>query len=225
MRCWNEIEKDVFLYYDFFSKDEASSILGCIPDLSLFSINGERISEKDIFIGECEKQLKKIFLQESFAEKYKFYLIAHIEVMDNNSRVEKYKKVWKRLQSKWNLEGFNKGPEVETNLNGHIFYSSIAEFSIEKMEIALGLLARYRYRFTVVVSQRDDIFSKDSIREIIAASFRSSNDKYPVIDYFYLSLKLCLKGDIVLRWGDSSEDAELALIFKSELLEYFQTVC
>ncbi|MEM5600490.1 hypothetical protein AAHB61_06940 [Bacillus cereus] len=47
MKCWNEVEKDAFSYYEWFSKDEAIKRVGNLPNLSLFSVNGSMLFSPD----------------------------------------------------------------------------------------------------------------------------------------------------------------------------------
>lgn len=91
---------------------------------------------------------------------------AAIEIKDKNSKIEKYRKVWKALQTKWKLEGFNKGPEVEMETGGTTFYSSIAEFCLEKLPDAIEIVSSNPKRFTIIASKNNDIIAEENVRKI-----------------------------------------------------------
>ncbi|MEM5672121.1 hypothetical protein AAHB54_13705 [Bacillus cereus] len=131
---------------------------------------------------------------------YKFYLLAAIEIKDKNSKIEKYRKVWKALQTKWKLEGFNKGPEVEMETGGTTFYSSIAEFCLEKLPDAIEIVSSNPKRFTIIASKNNDIIAEENVRKIFKKAFNEYNKWKDEIDYFNLSIHLCSKDDIVFRW-------------------------
>ena len=221
MKCWNEVQRDAISYFEWFCKNKEYEVLSSEPDLSMFSINGTRIDRND-FIHICENEIKKIFSHEELVKNYKFYLLANVEVVDKNSRIEKHKKIWKRLQAEMQLGGFVKGPEVEINLGETLFYSSIAEFGFVDILVALKIIAQNPYKYTIISSARNDVLTESTIRDIFNAAFGKSDLKYPEIDYCNLSMYLCSKSDIVFRWGDSSEEAAVALIFKPESIKYFE---
>lgn len=68
---------------------------------------------------------------------YKFYLLAAIEIKDKNSKIEKYRKVWKALQTKWKLEGFNKGPEVEMEVGEQLSTQVLQSFVSRNFQMPL----------------------------------------------------------------------------------------
>ena len=223
MKLWNEIERDAFSYFEW-DCDKERIISGNRLRLSLFSVNGIRINKNE-FINSCVDVIQQAFSQKELADNYKLYLLANVEVRDKSSRIEKYSKVWKKLQTEWQLEGFTKGPEVEVTLGENLLYSSIAQFSLDKIKVALELISKNSYKFTIISSSRNDILTEDSVRDIFNSAFKKSDLKYPVINYCNLSLDLCSKADIVFRWGDSSEDAGVALIFSPELSRIFESIC
>lgn len=225
MKCWNEIQEDAFSYFAFFIKTKANEIIGSIPNLSVFSVNSSMINgsnDKNNFLDVCSNEVAKVFSKDTLKNQYKLYLFANIEVKNKNSRIEKYKKVWKLLQSEWHLQEFRKGPEIEVNLGERIFYSSIAEFSLDNISTALEIIARNPQRYTIVATRKNNILTEEFVKKIFNISFeRSKESQYATIDYFSLCLNIG-EEDIVFRWGDSSEEAELALIFEKKMLEYFQ---
>ncbi|SFC82987.1 hypothetical protein SAMN04488168_11059 [Bacillus sp. 491mf] len=221
MKCWNEVKEDAFSYYKWFSKDEAIKRVGNLPNLSVYSVNGSMLfspDEKNQFKEVCGTEIKQVCMKHDLTNVYKFYLLAAIEIKDTNSKIEKYRKVWKALQTKWKLEVFHKGPEVEMEVGGKTFYSSIAEFCLEKLPAAIEIVSSNSKRFTIIASKSSDMLTEENIGGIFEKAFNEYNQWKDEIDYFNLSIHLCPKGDIVFRWGDSLEEAEIAAIFKRDML-------
>lgn len=223
MKYWKQIEKDAFSYYGQFSRIDASQMISEVPNLSIYTLNSVFVG-KDDFIEVCGNDIINIFSKDNLFSAYKLYLIANIEIKEKSSRIERYKKVWKLLQSEWKLESIKKGPEIEMELGDKSFYCSVAEFNIENIFTILKIVAKNPFKCTIIASKRDNIITDESIRDIFNVAFNEIDVKFPVIDYFNLSLNLCSIGDIVFRWGDSSEEITVALIFKDNLLSDFDNL-
>lgn len=194
--------------------------------MSVFSVNGSdlfSISEKNAFIELCSSEIKKIFAKQNFLKDYTLYLFANVEVKNRNSRIERHKKVWKLLQSKWQLDGFNKGPKIEAEIEGKLFFSSIADFRIEDFLTALQIVVSNPARYAIIASKKDDVLSEKVITDIFGIGFNQYRKRMDEIDYFGLAIHLCTDGDMVFRWGDSSEEAEIAVVFSSDMLTLFSS--
>ncbi|PXV84495.1 hypothetical protein C8E03_1296 [Lachnotalea glycerini] len=218
MKYWKKMKENAFEYYGGFSKEKAEMKMTVVPELSAFTINGSLMDRYE-FINECANDIKGIFLRNSELRCYKFFLIANVEIINKNSRIENYKKVWKLLQNKWSLDKFDKGPEVELAIGDYSFYSSIAEFDMEDFSVALEIVASNFRKFTIIASKRENLLCESSVKDTFGVLFNASDVKFPMIDYFNLCINYCPKGDVVFRWGDSSEEITVGLIFNAELLE------
>lgn len=222
MKNWNENERDAFSYFQWFNKEEACERVGKIPNLSVFSVNGSELfgsSDKTAFKDLCSSEIKRVFTNQEFSKSYKLFLFVNVEVKDKNSRIEKHRKVWKLLQAKWQLDGFNKGPEIEVEIDGKTFFSSIADFTLENLSTALEVVSSDPKRYAIIASKKDDFLSDKAITDIFGIAFNQYRKHKDEIDYFGLSIYLCPEEDMVFRWGDSSEEAEIAMIFKSDIFK------
>ncbi len=56
------------------------------------------------------------------------------------------------------------------------------------------------------------------IKNIFAIGFNKYRNCTDEIDYLGLAIHLCTDGDIVFRWGYSSGEAEIALVFSRDVL-------
>mgnify|MGYP001388245156 CR=1 FL=1 len=220
MKYWKQVEEDAFKYYGGFSKEKARQIMPSVPELSTFTINGVLVDRNE-FIKKCACDIKTVFIETSSFKDYKFYLIANVEILDRNSRIEKYKKVWKALQNKWSLNEFIKGEEIELLIGDNTVYSSIAEFNLENLSIALDIVANKPRMFTIISSNRSGLLTEKSIQRTFNILFNETDKQLPSIDYLNLCLQYCSDEDIVLRWGDSSEEITVGLIFKANYLKEF----
>lgn len=214
MKYDKSIIKDAYLYYGGFDKATAIKKYGIVPDLSLLSISS-CFMEKNDFIQECSKDIKAFFEKESL-RAYKFYLVANVEMTNPNSRIEKYKKVWKTLEGEKGVESIVKGYEVEFTYGEKTFFSSIGEFKIENISEAIRILSMKYFKFTIIAT-KNDLLSEDMIRDVFDSAFKESDLKYPCINYLNLCVKLCSRQDIVFRWGDSGEELSIDLIFLASL--------
>lgn len=225
MRFWKEIE-DAFTYFKWFNRKKAVEMFGVVPGLSVFSYNASMIfglADRANFIGMCNEEIKRIFSQE-LLNHYEFCLFANVEIKDKNSRIEKYRKVWKSLQTRWRLEDFHKGPELETNLGDKLLYSGIAKFPVESLPIALALVSSDPKKHTIFATKKKNVLTENIIETVANVAFNLGEEGKDEINYFNLSLNFCPQGDIVFRWGDSSDEAELGMIFDEELKELFNDV-
>lgn len=218
MKYWKQLREDAFEYYGGFSKEKIEGEITAFPELSTFTINGTLVDKRD-FITRCTNDIRSIFSRSLKLSGYKVYIIANVEIIDRNSRIERYKRVWKSLQNKWSLDTFRKGPEVELSVGDSAFYSSIAEFSLAQLPVALEIVANNPERFVIIASERENLLCEGSIKDICSIVFNTIDPAFPMIDYLKLCLHLCSKGDIVFRWGDSAEEVAVGLIFKTDCLE------
>ncbi|PWA08429.1 hypothetical protein DCC39_14900 [Pueribacillus theae] len=215
MRIWHEAEKDIENYFTWFK--------GKSEKFSVYSLNGAEMftpEERSNFIEVCARTINKVFKTENFTD-YKLYLLANVEVSDKNSRIEKYKKVWKKLESEFAIDSFTKGPEIEITIQDKLCYSSIAMVEREDIPLALDIISKAPHRHTIFASKKENILDEDLIR---ARLNEAIGYELLELDYEYLINEYCPEGDILFRWGEVFEEAEIALIFKNELYESFQKI-
>lgn len=226
VKSWKEKEKDAFIYFHWFNKDEALERVGMIPDLSVVSVNASElfdINEKNIFIELCDREIQEILKKEDILKKYSLYLFVSVEVKDKKSRTERYKKVWKKLQSQWQLDGFNKGPEIEREIKERMFFQSVAEFKVDNLLTALQIVASNPQNCAIIASKKADILSEKTIKKISKAAFNIYRNRIYEIDYFGLAIHFCSEGDLIFRWGSSAEEAEIDMVFNSDMFILFDS--
>ncbi|WP_368292718.1 hypothetical protein [Dehalobacter sp. TBBPA1] len=212
---------EAYGYFNWFNKNQSVEILGYVPNLSILSFNGTMMftqGDKKLFIESSSNEINKLFLKEPL-KNYTLYLMANLEVKNNNSKIEKYRKVWKALQTEWNLEGFKFGPEIEVNKNDNCFYTSIASFKTENISKSVELVSMSPKKFAIFASCNKDTLTEARIKEIFDSTNILNDSKNLEINYYLLSLYLCPKGDIVFRLGTSSEETEIAMIYDNDVIQ------
>ncbi|MHC1723779.1 MAG: hypothetical protein AB9836_11330 [Aminipila sp.] len=222
MKIWNEINEDVFSYFQWFDKNEVYRKYGHLPQLGVFSVNGSNFlgsnNRKD-FLSEVAKTINNVFLNSSCLGEYIFYLFANVEISKSSSVVIKSKKLWKNLNAKWSITDFNSIQELKFETDcGDIVFTGVASFGYSELEKALEIIASNPKLYTIIAKVKTEKMDDESIKRI----FENSNyQKKGEIDYFNLIIEQCLNKDIVFRLGDSSEEMEIAVIYNNEFIEEF----
>lgn len=163
--------------------------------------------DRKLFTRLCSKLITDSTIEKTIFKEYKFYLVGLAAHDDLNSTIFKYQKLWKRLGRQFNLDNFTLGPEVEYSEAGNLYYGSIAEFKVDEFYHAIKIISSNPQQFAILGSKRQDYRSEKFIRTLINKVYVKGT-----IDYFKLSLSSCPDGDLVFRWGDSSEECELDII-------------
>lgn len=222
VKIWNEINEDVFNYFQWFDKKEVHCKYGHLPKLGVFSVNVSNCigsnNRKD-FLSEAAKTINNVFLNSSCLGEYIFYLFANVKISKSSSVVIKSKKLWKNLNAKWSITDFYSLQELESETDcGDIVFTGVASFSYSELEKALEIIASDPKLYTIVAKVKTERMDDESIKRL----FENSNyQKKGEIDYFNLIIEQCLNKDIVFRLGDSSEEMEIAAIFRNEFLRDF----
>lgn len=216
MKVWTEYEEDAYKYFEW-SKDEMkeSENIG-IPKLSVYSINilGANIAEQHCFITEASEKICKILKQNKFKD-YKVYLFANVEVVNYNSKVEHYMKVWKVVSKKYDISNFILGDEVLVKSDKEIFYSSVAEIPLSLIDKAMKIVISNPDKYTLVLSKVPSLLMSSSIQDMFESMIQCN--KFWKIDYYAFSVRYCARDDIIVRFGTDFTSAEFAFIFSAEM--------
>lgn len=226
LKIWIETDENAFEYFNW-AKEKKSNLVFQQNSLSVFSINGSMLygAERRLkFIDKCCDILRKTFLNTPLLNEFRFYLFVNVEVRDKDSHIEKYRKVWKSLSQRWQVNDFIKGPEIEIEKEDKTFYSSIAEIRLNDIETALAIVSSNPSLYMVMASKEGAPLSEQFIVELFTSAFAEQEDPNDGINFLNLSALLCPKGNIVFRWGDSAEEAEIALIFDKPLFSAFSMI-
>lgn len=226
MKCWTELATDAFEYFEWFSKEEALKNVGYIPSLSVFNMIGSQIytiEDQDTFTNFCAKLVTKLALEKEAIHDDHLYLFGIVETENIHSRIFKHQKLWKSLKKEFELDKFSLGPEVEHQGKSRLRYASIAKINPSGILEALRITARYPQKYALIASKRQAVLTEEFIKSLHEKIYLE-DDESAEIDYFKLVLSCCLEGDLVFRWGSSSEERELDIIVLEEKKELFKGV-
>jgi len=219
MRVWIENETDVTEYYWLHEENK----YGKVEDLSMIkviSINGDNLmskEERDEFKQIASNKISELLLPMQQLN-YKCNLICKRMVTDKKSKVQNYKKVWKNLKEEYDLSKFELGEEVLLEVKDYYNYCGIAQTDLENIGIAIDMVIKNPIRHALFISMRKGILSEKETYKLSNIAFNQKNRDITV-DNAELSAFLCAQGDIIVRWGDGSAEAEIDLVFNSEFIE------
>ena len=213
MKTSVEISEDVCSYYEWFEKSgfpEGSSGYGVLSYCGYF-LYGK--NKRDHFINLCGQFFQELW-KSDVVSQYTLYIQINIQVR-SRSKVDNYLKVWKNVQRSWEIDTFSIGPEVEIVRGDDIYFSSIAKIESSDLPKAFRIIATSPYEGMVFASQNKEIQNEESVKEMFFCSF-GHNIQHRVN---YQNLVLKYQENLFFRWGDSGEEAEVAIIIKNSLLE------
>lgn len=221
MKIWKEYEANIFKYFKYFNDELDRSDNNVLTDMSVISFNASGVTGKDdkiSFILECSREIYLLVNDNNILNKYKFYLVVNKKIKDINSRIENYRKIWKSINKNFDIGSFNKGPEIKVDIEENHYFSSISEFNIERLSLALEIVSINPKLNTIIMSKCDNILTENYIDKIFHILFNCQAQYSNEIDYYGLSIQCCNKGDIAIRWGTSFEEVEAALIYNPSIV-------
>jgi hypothetical protein len=220
----------MFNLFEWVNKHEAVKITGLLLEISALSIYG--IMDKDFEDKEDFFQRSVDIITEKISpllvnKGYTLYLFVADDIQSSPSRLIMYRKIWKKLEASWNLDGFKYGPELLQESDNSRFFISIAEIDRSNLITALTLQHNLIGRSFLFASHKQDVLEEKNIISLFKTAF-NSNKKFPMfnnhnktVDYFNLFFKYCPQEDIFFRIGDSSEEMAVDVILKSDLFKSY----
>ncbi|GLF89481.1 hypothetical protein Saga11_07400 [Bacillus safensis] len=208
MKIELEFEQEVTNYYKWLDQK-----INELKQLSVYSINGYYFLDDSgikTFQSYCQNELIEIFSGQ--LTNYHFYIFLSKKVSDVHSRIERFRKVWKSIDSEINTSGFEKGPELLLDEHENQFYVSIAKVPQHDLDKALQIMDQYQSSF-MIASRRDSMLSEESIKELFYSGLDKNSHE---VDYQALFLKYGLNSEIIFRWGSVLNEAELAMILNKD---------
>lgn len=226
MKYWTEFTNDAFSCFEWFSKDEANKNIGYIPNLSVFSIIGTMIlstDDRELFLSLCSRLVTGSTVDKAVFNEHRFYLFGVVETNNLYSKIFKYQKLWGKLKREYNLDNLTLGPEVEYIVDERLCYASIAEFNVADIYKVIQIISSNPQKYTIIGSKGQDYKTERFIKTLLEKVY-IDGDQEGEIDYFKLSLFSCPKGDLVFRWGSSSEEYELDIFTLEENKRLFDDI-
>lgn len=207
MKKWREYSENLSEYYGWYPKERKNTI-----DTNLISYNvTSAIIDKEEFFNYCLQQIKKDIVRD---ENIYVYLVVAEEVRNPNSKVERYKKCWKKLSNFFTLDFMQLSEEIEYSLNDMLYYIAIAKTDILNLNKVLKIIDARRNKYFMFISNKD--YLKEIEENHIAISDFIVLNSFGEIDYLKVIEKCSKNHDLACCYGLDSTGAELALIFNTQ---------
>lgn len=208
MKIWTE-EGCINEYYHWIDQKASTEL----RNSTVVSINASEIADVNSFADICKKWLMDTY---SDINRYSFYLICNVAVKNTKSRVERYKKCWKKLSETSKIDSFELGEEYKMEFEGQLYYSGIARFAFADFDKALSIIDLRQRQFLIFMSKED--FLKDIEHQKLIIDNLVHFDKHQHID-FEIFFEGCIKmNTVAFRYGNVNGEAELAVINSSTSL-------
>lgn len=205
MKKWKEYCDNISSYYEWIEDDELHNLV--VISYNILEIN----YNKQKFWQYCKNELLNDLLM---SDSIYLYLIAVEKMKNKNSKVEHYKKCWKKVSDLFPIQMFELGLEVEYKYNGNYYYLGIAKTTLNHLEDLLKILEMKSKKYVTFMSKTDYFQDSSDINKLIL--------KYVLLDVqedinYHNLFYLCKNNDdIVCRYGVDSIGAEFALIMKKD---------
>lgn len=207
MKKWREYSENLSEYYGWYPKERKNTM-----DTNLISYNvTSAIIDKEEFFNYCLQQIKKDIVRD---ENIYVYLVVAEEVRNPNSKVERYKKCWKKLSNFFTLDFMQLSEEIEYPLNDMLYYIAIAKTDILNLNKVLKIIDARRNKYYMFISNKD--YLKEIEENHIAISDFIVLNSFGEIDYLKVIEKCSKNHDLACCYGLDSTGAELALIFNTQ---------
>ena len=207
MKKWREYSENLSEYYGWYPKERKNTM-----DTNLISYNvTSAIIDKEEFFNYCLQQIKKDIVRD---ENIYVYLVVAEEVRNPNSKVERYKKCWKKLSNFFTLDFMQLSEEIEYLLNDMLYYIAIAKTDILNLNKVLKIIDARRNKYFMFISNKD--YLKEIEDNHIAISDFIVLNSFGEIDYLKVIEKCSKNHDLACCYGLDSAGAELALIFNTQ---------
>ena len=207
MKKWREYSENLSEYYGWYPKERKNTM-----DTNLISYNvTSAIIDKEEFFNYCLQQIKKDIVRD---ENIYVYLVVAEEVRNPNSKVERYKKCWKKLSNFFTLDFMQLSEEIEYLLNDMLYYIAIAKTDILNLNKVLKIIDARRNKYFMFISNKD--YLKEIEENHIAISDFIVLNSFGEIDYLKVIEKCSKNHDLACCYGLDSTGAELALIFNTQ---------
>lgn len=212
MKKWKEYCKSISDYYEW-------TIGNGLDNLVVISYNASEMSlDKEKFEAYCKKELLKDL---SRPDSIYVYLIATEKVKDINSKVEHYKKCWKKVSDSFDMQGFELGLEIGHEYNGNYYYSGIAKTTLDSLENLLKMLEVKAKKYVTFMSKKDYFQDISDIKNLILSYVLF--DEYEDIDFTNIFHQCQYNHDIACRYGVDSIGAEFALIIRKDKVNTYMS--
>ncbi len=181
-----------------------------MPDIASFSCickSNNWSIDWDVMYNYCAEYLRpKLFDNDylSIPENYKLYLFLCDSWWVPDTRITRYKRLWKSFPKEWQINELSLGEEVMITSSEGVRFYGVAEVTASDFTKATYILIR-RNPYFMILTQRKDINTEIELTRIFNFTYPPKNNIGNVagesINWLNLSCNLCPLGDIIIKTG------------------------
>lgn len=211
MKKWVEKSNNLSEYYGWYPNETNM-------DINLISYNITDVNlDKEVFFDYCSQQVKRNMIM---GKELYIYLVAIEKVQNINSKVERYKRCWKKIANNFDLKFLELSREEEYFFNGGMYYAAIAKTNIFQLNKVLKIID-VKKNYSMFISHMNYLQEIEennvSVSDFVFLNSLDEIDKVKMIEI------CCKNHDVACYYGIDSLGAELALIYNiHDKMCYFQ---
>lgn len=174
-----------------------------IIGINLFSMADDELYERKL-IGKLEEITSEL-------KTYKWYILIGI-CIENPTRIDDYKKLWKKIKENHKLYGFKLGKEYKYTNHHSVLYYGVASIDLKDLPAALEIMRDDSYDSLLIMSEKEE----EIIEGIISDVFKSQE----LFEGNYLEKiggKLILSHNLILQWVNRIEEVQMNVHFNTEV--------
>lgn len=209
----NGVLNNILYFYNSYRTNNSVEINN-IQDLFVMSYVAENVIEKAGFWKFCQKEILLDILDSG-----KMYMIAVEQLKNPNSRIENYKKCWKKISERHDISGMELSEELRYQMGEKVFYAGIAKSSLTNIISMLKIMCEYGNKYFFFISDKDYFSQYQKIDKLIIPYLHF--DKFYDIDNIN-AINICTKNhDIACHYGWDSTGIELDFIMNIEDIQKY----
>ena len=213
MKLW--IEETSIAEHYWFDRQETKQPMNDISYIKSINLVADMAftkEDKEMFVDFIGEKVTEIFFPLS-SEAYKCYLVCRKVLLNPNSKVENYKKLWKHMEQEHNLKNYKLGVEIKIDDTKNVYYCGTIEMKLEHIGVAIEMLSSNASIFALYISKNNNNLNRENLE--IIAPIAYAHFKKAGMTTTQLCSYLIQKGDIYVRWANDSVGLECDFIYNS----------
>lgn len=170
MNIWKEYNNGVLnnmLYFYNCYRTNNPVDINNIKDLFVMSYVAEGIIEKEEFFRFCQEEILS-----DISDRKNIYMIAVEKIKKSNSKIENYKKCWKKVSEKYDISGMQLSEEFRYQKGEKIFYAGMAKGELSNISSMLKIMVEQSNKYIFFISDKNYFDQYSKIDEFIMPYLR-----------------------------------------------------
>jgi hypothetical protein len=199
-----------FLLRDLREEGEIKELFASLPRLSALRLICKELSlarDSEAMIRACTEKARLLIFQETVTSKgYKPWLFMAHGFWKPNTRITRYKKLWKEIEQRYGIDIFRYSVEVEIASPDGLRYATVTELFPENFFVGATIL-RKNADSILLLTQRQDIETRGEVKVLFDAAYLKADQSYDSsVSWARFVAQRCLLGEIVVSAGGSWDE-------------------